>query len=113
MSWSWRRSPKCPPVRSFGGTDIGGSNLVRFSMSLRDDRNWTTKTFYAKTLHVVTATERLNIPRGAQSGIHLDTRSRQARGWAKWRLVCPIKSRPFGASCHVWPPVVITELLAS
>jgi hypothetical protein len=26
--------------------------------------------FYAKTLHVVTVTERLNIPRGAQPGIH-------------------------------------------
>ena len=30
LSWSRRRSPKCPPGRSFGGTDFGGARYGAF-----------------------------------------------------------------------------------
>jgi very-short-patch-repair endonuclease len=55
--------------------------------------------FYARTLHVVTVTERLNIPRGAQPGIH----------WT--HLVGRLEPGPTGAWCAEEVKAIRNELL--
>jgi very-short-patch-repair endonuclease len=52
---------------------VPDSARVRLDLHFRSHEliaDYCNEAFYAKTLHVVTVTERLNIPRGVQSGIH-------------------------------------------
>jgi hypothetical protein len=60
--------------------------------------DYSNEAFYARTLHVVTVTERLNIPRGAQPGIH----------WT--HLVGQLEPGPTGAWCAEEVKAIRNEL---
>jgi very-short-patch-repair endonuclease len=70
-----------------------------FELVVIDEASQCNEAFHAKTLHVVTVTDRLNIPRGARSGIH----------WT--HLVGRLKPGPTGAWCAEGVKAVRDELL--